>query len=256
MLDCYLDCTHRVRHTLPFCTPIQIHDFVELTYFISGKGSTKIGEKVYPYKKKTFAVYHAGTPHYEDDPEPCDVIWTHFSYRIDGIFLREGVFEDPHGELLLLIQKLRRISLESDAHRDALVESCLAEVIITAARLQKRAETGHTPSTDWQRVLDYIDENSHTDIDFAELAASHHYSYDRFRHLFREKFGASPYSYLLGQRIERAEYLLSSTKANLTEVAYDCGFASSSQFTNIFKKHTGMTPGAFRRAHMKNKMFS
>lgn len=245
MPDCQLSRTRRDKHTIPYKVNMHAHRFDELTYFISGRGTTQIGGTVYSYKPKSFAFYHAHNAHDEDAPEPSDVIWTHFRYRFDGINLREGVFDDPHGELLVLLKKLRLLSLEESPHRDILTECCLCEIIITAARLQNTAAPRQA-ATDWQKVIDYIDENSNTEIDFPALAARFHYSYDRFRHLFREKFGISPYGYLLERRIEHAEYLLINTSSRLIDIAYDCGFGSSSQFANIFKKHTGMTPGQYR----------
>jgi AraC family transcriptional regulator len=35
----------------------------------------------------------------------------------------------------------------------------------------------------------------------------------------------------------------------MAEVAYRCGFASQSQFTTVFRRFTGVTPGAFRTDH-------
>lgn len=247
MIDCSLGRTRHDKHTMPYRAPLQTHALDELTYFISGRGTTKINGKTLPYHPHTFAYYRAGTPHDENDPEPCEVIWSHFSFRIDGVSLSEGVFEDPHGELLSLLQKMRRISLESTDHKDALVECVLAEAIVTAARLQMHPPL-NKDTPDWQSVIDYIDKNSNADVDFAALAARYHYSYDRFRHLFRSEFGTSPYTYLLKRRIEHAELLLSSTETRLTDIAYDCGFSSSSQFTNIFRKHTKKTPTEYRAA--------
>ncbi|MBE6727660.1 MAG: helix-turn-helix transcriptional regulator [Ruminococcaceae bacterium] len=35
-------------------------------------------------------------------------------------------------------------------------------------------------------------------------------------------------------------------RLTITIIAFDCGFNSSSQFTNIFKKYTGFTPKDYR----------
>ena len=245
MLSCRLTRTRHDIHSIPFQISSHTHTSDELTYFISGAGTTEIDGTVYPYEKNTFAFYREGTPHNEVDPIPCEVIWTRFTFSIEGVTLREGVFSDPHGELLTLLRKLRRLSLEESEYRDALIESCLSEIAVTAALLQK-ATPPDRPGADWQAVVDFIDRNSNTEIDFEALADRCHYSYDRFRHLFTEKFGVSPYAYLLRRRIEHATLMLRSTDLSLTDVAYDCGFASSSQFSNIFKKYIGLTPSAYR----------
>lgn len=225
---------------------MQTHSFHELTYYMSGNGSTQIGDTVYPYQSKTFAFYRAGTVHNELNPEPCNIIWSHFDFQIDSVDLKEGIFHDPDGELLACLQKLRNAYFEQRAYREELIESTLAETILTAARLQK--EMSVSPSgIGWAQILDYIDENSNGTIDFAALAEKNHYSYERFRHLFKEHFGISLYAYLTSQRVEHAKCMLRDSSFNMTNIAYDCGFNSSSQFTNIFKKYTGMTPGQYRK---------
>lgn len=246
MINCHLRRIQHDKHTMPVLIRTHTHAYDELTYYISGNGTTQIGDRVYPYRAGCFAFYRAGCLHNEDNAAACRVIWTHFDFELEGITLREGVFEDPCGVLLALIRKLRSTALECREHRDVLIESRLAEVIATAAVLQKKPATVREDA-DWQQVLDYIDENYNASVDFARLAADRHYSYDRFRHLFCEKFGMPPYAYLLHRRLAHAQLMLEKTDSTLTEIAFDCGFHSSSQFTNIFKKYVGSTPGDYRR---------
>ncbi len=246
MLECKLGEINRIKHTIPFKMQMHTHKYNELTYYISGNGTTKIGSTVYNYKAGTFAFYKSGTAHNEINPEPCDIIWVHFSYNIENINLKEGVYTDPDGQLFACLQRLRNASYEQRKYRTLLIESCLAEAIVTAAAQQSEPET-LTAGLNWEQILDYIDANKHNDIDFVSLARNHHYSYDRFRHLFREHFGISLHAYLTKQRINHAKRLLKSSTFSLTDIAYDCGFKSSSQFTNIFKKHTGLTPKEYRK---------
>jgi AraC family transcriptional regulator len=61
-----------------------------------------------------------------------------------------------------------------------------------------------------------------------------------------EQFGVSPYAYLINQRIEHAKRLLKNSDSSITDIAFDCGFNSSSQFTNIFKKYVLLTPKEYQ----------
>lgn len=47
--------------------------------------------------------------------------------------------------------------------------------------------------------------------------------------------------------IIEAERLLHYTTNNISEIAYDLGFESTSYFTTFFKKHTGLSPESYRR---------
>lgn len=246
MLECELNQINRVNHAKPLKMQMHTHKYDELTYYISGSGTTQIGNTVYNYKPKTFAFYKSGTVHDEINTLPCDIIWTHFSYNLDGIVLKEGIYEDPDGQLFACLQRLRNASFEHRKYREMLIESCLAEAIVTAAVHQSEPEAA-VGGINWQQILDYIDANIHSDINFTSLAEGLHYSYDRFRHLFREHFGISLYAYLTKQRIDHAKRLLKSSDSGITDIAYNCGFNSSSQFANIFKKYTGLTPKEYRK---------
>lgn len=246
MIKCKLNQIMRVQHILPFKMRMHKHHYNELTYYVTGEGTTKINHTVHPYGNGTFAFTNTNTSHNEVDPVACDIIWLLFDYDIPGITLKEGVFKDTDGSLLMAIKSLKACFYSQSEYKNELVESKLAQVVINAAILQNQTNMT-AKNIDWQNILEYIDTNSQTDIDFERLSQNHGYSYDRFRHLFKERFGLSPNSYLVKQRIEHAKQLLKSTSLNLTDIAYDCGFNGSSQFANIFKKYTGFTPKEYRR---------
>jgi AraC-like DNA-binding protein len=55
--------------------------------------------------------------------------------------------------------------------------------------------------------------------------------------------------YLAQVRIEHARDLLLRSGKNVTEVAFDSGFQSISQFHRVFRKAFGMSPGRLRAKH-------
>ncbi len=59
--------------------------------------------------------------------------------------------------------------------------------------------------------------------------------------------------YIRKLRIEKALQLLGNPKYSLLDIAYLTGFSDQSHFTRIFKKHTGQSPSAFRKAGRKGK---
>lgn len=248
MINCNLSQINRVKHSIPLKIDTHTHTYCELTYFVSGNGSTEINGKNYNYNSGDFAFYKAGTPHNEYDPTPCDIIWLHFNFDISDIDLNEGVYEDCEGRLFSLLQKIRSLSFENNLHNRYLTECCLGEIIITAHQLQSKNFTVAKTANhiNWKKILNYIDSNINEPVNFQDLAKSYNYSYDRFRHLFYEHFGTSPYSYLTKQRIRHAEHLLKNSNSHITDIAFDCGFNSASQFTNIFKKYTGLTPKEYK----------
>ncbi|MBR9904309.1 MAG: helix-turn-helix domain-containing protein, partial [Gammaproteobacteria bacterium] len=55
-----------------------------------------------------------------------------------------------------------------------------------------------------------------------------------------------PHRYVLNRRLTRARHLLVESFLNMTEIALQCGFGSSSHFSNRFRAETGVSPTEYR----------
>jgi AraC-like DNA-binding protein len=64
---------------------------------------------------------------------------------------------------------------------------------------------------------------------------------------FRHETGLSLNAYALERRLARAKILIGQGRSS-SEVAAVLGFSSSQYFATVFKRHVGVTPGAFARA--------
>lgn len=244
MQDCNLIEIIVKNYTAPLELKTHSHASDKITYYISGSGTTRIGDTDYRFKKNTFVFHKADNPH-STTHGPSNVIWLHFTHNIKGVSFKEGVFEDNNLSLLPILKKLKRASYNQSELGMQLTESLLAEALITAAMVQ--AESIHSKiKIDWSHIKNYIDNNIRDTIDFKALATEHGYSYDRFRHMFKEHTDMSLYSYLTERRINLAKILLKKQNLSITDVAFECGFNSSSQFANIFKSYTHLTPREFK----------
>ncbi|MDX9958301.1 MAG: helix-turn-helix domain-containing protein [Clostridia bacterium] len=94
----------------------------------------------------------------------------------------------------------------------------------------------------------YIRENFMGRPTLTEAAAAAGLSPAYFSSVFKEELGESFSEYLNRLRVELAAELLVSSDMNLAEVAGSCGFDDQSWFTKVFKLHTGMSPGRYRKA--------
>jgi len=65
--------------------------------------------------------------------------------------------------------------------------------------------------------------------------------------VFREINGNTPLEYLKNIRLEKAKNKLQYSKDSIFEIAFNCGFDTTSYFSNIFKKHIGLSPTQFRK---------
>ncbi len=97
------------------------------------------------------------------------------------------------------------------------------------------------------RVMDFVQEHLGQDLSLEALAQQAGFSSYHFARLFRQTTGESPHQFVLRQRIERAQSLLKERDTPLARVAVESGFANQSHFTQVFKRHLGLTPRAFRQ---------
>lgn len=66
--------------------------------------------------------------------------------------------------------------------------------------------------------------------------------------LFYEITGTNFVNYTNGCRVEHAKSLLRQSRISVQEIGFCCGFNSMQNFSRVFKRHTGMTPGNYRRS--------
>jgi AraC-like DNA-binding protein len=98
-----------------------------------------------------------------------------------------------------------------------------------------------------RRVRDRIDREYAQPLDVEALARGAHMSAGHLSRQFRLAFGESPYSYLMTRRIERAMALLRRGDLSVTEVCFDVGCSSLSNFSTRFTELVGVPPSAYRR---------
>lgn len=97
-----------------------------------------------------------------------------------------------------------------------------------------------------KRMVQFIYENYPHKIALADIAAAGSVSRSKCCALFRQYLHRSPVEYLNHYRIVRAENLLRTTDAPVTEIALRCGFSSPSYFAESFARLQGCTPSACR----------
>jgi AraC family transcriptional regulator len=106
--------------------------------------------------------------------------------------------------------------------------------------------SGHLSASARRRVLEYIDAHLGDDLGLAELAEVAGVSTWHFAHCFKASLGMPPHRYVRQCRVQAATRMLTSSPLPIAEIALTVGFSSQSHFTQAFREHTGMTPGAAR----------
>ncbi len=101
----------------------------------------------------------------------------------------------------------------------------------------------------WQarKVVQHIDMNLATNIKAEDLAGQANLSTGHFFRAFKTTIGETPHSYIMRQRVRRAQRLMLETNDTLSQIASACGLADQAHLTRLFKRMVGATPLVWRR---------
>ena len=98
-------------------------------------------------------------------------------------------------------------------------------------------------------TVDYIREHHHERLTVDGLANQAGLSPRQLHRKFRDVFGLSVQEFLIKTRIQAASDALLHSDLSIAQIAAKFGFCDQSAFTQLFRKHTGLTPLKFRRRY-------
>lgn len=96
------------------------------------------------------------------------------------------------------------------------------------------------------RAVETLDKGENFNLTLEQVADSFGYNPLYFGRLFKKITGEGFTQYKTKKCIKNAERLLLYSNMSITEIAQKLNFNDSAYFTTIFKKHTAMSPTAFR----------
>lgn len=96
-----------------------------------------------------------------------------------------------------------------------------------------------------RRVIDYIQANLARDLSLAEIAGTVYLSPYHLTRLFKRATGQSLHQYVIAQRVDAAQRLITAGRLPLSAVASQVGFADQSHLTRHFKRLQGVSPTVF-----------
>lgn len=88
----------------------------------------------------------------------------------------------------------------------------------------------------------FIDNNFTGDITLEDICSSVPCSKTLLQNLFRKHLNATPWKYLIAQRMKYAEKLLREKNLPIKTVSAMCGYHNPLYFSNVFKQYAGVSP--------------
>ena len=241
-----------VRHRTGRRLPEHSHDLAYFCLLLGGNYSERVGRRTLTYRPLTVVFHPPGLTHRDEVGGDGGHF---FSVEMEARWvesLREytaapaAVTEARGDDLAWLATRLYREFREPDASSPLAVEGLVMAMLTDVARAA--ACVGEREPRWLARAVELLHDEGrrqHTVGSVAAAVGVHPFHLSRvFKRFRRMTVG----EYLNALRIERACRELERPASSIIDVALSAGFSDQSHFTRAFKRATGTTPGAFRRA--------
>jgi AraC-like DNA-binding protein len=190
-----------------------------------------------------------GVPHYFSVEPGYEHFWIGFGGSGAEKFLEDQEL-DPHRHSFLPGRSwdylVSMLALAYDACRQERQEQiALSALSATLTLLSPGELPGHLG--DAERAKRFLDNNYSERITMEQVAAYVNLSEKHLCRKFRETFSVPPQKYLLKIRMEKARKLLRETELKVKEVADSVGYGSPLGFSEMYRRHFGISPSFDRR---------
>ncbi|WP_457746951.1 helix-turn-helix domain-containing protein [Sulfurimonas sp.] len=97
-----------------------------------------------------------------------------------------------------------------------------------------------------KRVLHILESNIDIIENIKDMCTLTHLTSNQLRRYIKKQAHTTPKLWIDTKRLQKATLLLKNSDKNITEIATECGYATSSWFISQFKKEYAQTPKEFR----------
>ncbi|MFC4808659.1 helix-turn-helix transcriptional regulator [Paenibacillus sp. GCM10023250] len=253
--------------------PDHLHDWYELVYVHSGKGSFFIDRTIYDMRVGDLFIIPGNTIH-RALPDKEDPVTS------TALFMSPLLVEQPSfGEAFTYLQcfdqsrKQHLFQMSCSAALQMRIESLLNQieaelrsqqlgyrhaVLLNTQRLlleinrdrnngKQHKSRAAFKGPNWMKdILLYIDNHFTEDIGLGSLSFMASVSPAHFSRVFKQLTGMNVTKFINAKRIVHAKELLLETEENVGTISAACGFESLPHFHQVFKRIAGVTPHQFR----------
>ena len=104
-----------------------------------------------------------------------------------------------------------------------------------------------------ERIKDFIDSGLSYDMTLDDIVRHFYLNKSYIISIFSGKYGYTPKQYILDRKMQAARTMLEEDYDTIAEIADTLHFSSSQHFSASFKKSTGVSPDAYRKAFRKKQ---
>ncbi|MEC5166225.1 AraC-like DNA-binding protein [Flavobacterium sp. PL11] len=259
-----------------FQSPFHSHPELELVYIKESYGKRIIGNSVASFESGDMVFLGSDIPHVWLNDEIYYQQTNNLKAKAIVIYFNKELFgpafyelKEAHKINALFNNGIRGLSIDGKTNKkiakklEKLVDKKNFEIIIglfeilsilsESTDLTFVNNEAYSPIKDQNTndrlsaVFIYLKENYKQDISLIEIAKIANLTPTSFCRVFKLKAKKSFVEYLNEVRIANACKFLMETDMGISEIAYECGFKTASNFNRIFKKSTATTPKEYKK---------
>ena len=192
-------------------------------------------------------------PHSYEAAGSCAFSFLHFDGAqskalYDAIARQKGTLLQPAqaDQMLAWLDEIIRSVKDSLRVDEVMTSAQIYRMLMLLLRANGCMGGGTTGVSMLDTIADYVQAHLCEKLTVERLAAQAGYSAGYLSRLFSQESGMSLYRFVVKCRVERAEYLLRTTRCSIEEVAFQAGFSSAAHFSHAFRQETGLSPTAYR----------
>ena len=255
-----------------FHCPWHVHPEHELILVLKGSGSRIVGDNMASLGPGDLVFVGAGLPHIWQEDRVNGARGVHaLLIQFEARFLGDALLSLPALEPVLRLLRnaerglhiagatckkvsalMRQMARTKGLKRIVLFLQIL-ELLADSKDCHPIASAGFPSTHEYydqermDRVFQFLRERFDRELRLSDAARLVHLSEGAFSRFFRAHTGKTFPAFVNELRIGRACRLLTESKKNITELAFECGFSNLSNFNRQFLKLKGLSPHEFRR---------
>lgn len=259
--------------------PAHYHSYIEMLYATSGEYEVTLGGKQYRFVKGDMVLINSREVHQIDSKkksggeylvirfEPEILYSSMFDNYQELQYVLPFLLEDAGQQKVIhaaelkesfvpkLVWQIYREYEEKEYAYELAMKTGISEIFLWVLRYFHRKGNTFSISDQSQNAmlrrlqpcLDYVENHYEEELRSDEMAKICQMSDSYFSRIFNAHMGRTFHDYVNYIRIREAEKMLLTSQKNVTEVAGEVGFSSSSYFIKQFRLQKGISPKQFQK---------
>ncbi|MES9769298.1 AraC family transcriptional regulator [Bacillus altitudinis] len=261
----------KIRDHMSGYIPLHWHDEFQFVFILEGEAEFHINEKILNIQQGDGVFINSGCLHMAKDANGTTC--TYICLNVSPHFITANelftTFVHPYmhasqtpfilfnrkdgwpNQIYQCIQIIQRLIEQTPAYFE--LELNIQLITIWKCLLQNRFQLTydarkHDRNEHMKHMLNWIHEHYHEKVLLQDIAREGQLSRSECCRYFNDILKKSPIHYVNEYRIQQSLILLQKTDLNITEIAYQVGFSSTSYFISIFKRVKNTTPLSYRKS--------